>query len=236
MAQRGKRYRTAQQAIEAGRLYAPAEAMELVKQAASAKFDETIEVALRLGVDARHGDQMVRGTVNLPHGTGKPPRVAAVAQGEKAQEAEAAGADAVGGEDLVAKIDEGWREFDILVATRDVMRMVGRLGKKLGPRMPSPKAGTVSDEIGKTIRDLKSGKVEFRIDKAGIIHQGIGRASFSAEQLAENLGALAGALLKAKPASAKGQYLRRIAVSAAMGPSVSVDPAALESMAERMAA
>ena len=236
MAKRGKRYRAALQAIERGRLYPAAQAMELIKQTASAKFDETVEVAVRLGVDARHGDQMVRGTVTLPHGTGKPPRVAAIAQGEKAQEAEAAGADAVGGEDLVAKIDEGWREFDILVATRDVMRMVGRLGKKLGPRMPSAKSGTVSDEIGKTVRDLKGGKVEFRIDKAGIIHLPIGRGSFSAEQLAENLTALVGALIKARPASAKGQYLRRIAVSSAMGPSVFVDPAAVQTMAEAMAA
>jgi large subunit ribosomal protein L1 len=236
MAKRGKRYRAAVQPIERGRLYPPGEAMDLVKRGASAKFDERVEVAIRLGVDARHGDQMVRGTVNLPHGTGKSPRVAVVAQGEKAQEAEAAGADAVGGEDLVAKIDEGWREFDILVATRDVMRMVGRLGKKLGPRMPSPKAGTVSDEIGKTVRDLKGGKIEFRIDKAGIVHLPIGRASFSAEQLAENLTTLVGALMKARPASAKGQYLRRIAVSSAMGPSVWVDPAALQTIAEAAAA
>jgi large subunit ribosomal protein L1 len=236
MAHPGKRYRAARQAVEAGKLYTPAEAMTLVKQTASAKFDETVEVAVRLGVDARHGEQMVRGTVTLPHGTGKPPRVAAVALGEKAQEAAAAGADTVGGEDLVQKIDEGWRDFDVLVATRDVMRLVGRLGKKLGPRMPSPKAGTISDEIGKTIRDLKSGKVEFRIDKAGIIHLGIGRASFTADQLAENLAALVGALVKSKPPSAKGQYLRRISVSATMGPGVSVDPASLQMMAEKAAA
>jgi large subunit ribosomal protein L1 len=236
MAHPGKRYRSARQAIEAGKLYTPAEAMALLKQTASAKFDETVEAAVRLGVDARQGEQMVRGTVTLPHGTGKPPRVAAVAQGERAQEAEAAGADAVGGEDLVQKIDEGWRDFDILVATRDMMRIVGRLGKKLGPRMPSPKSGTVSDEIGKTIRELKGGKVEYRIDKAGIVHIRIGRASFTAEQLAENLAALVGALIKSKPPSAKGQYLRRIVVSATMGPGVAVDLASLQSIAEKAAA
>jgi large subunit ribosomal protein L1 len=224
MAQRGKRYRTARDTVERVRLYGPAEAMEIIRRTASAKFDETVDVAVRLGVDARRGDQMVRGTVNLPHGTGKPPRVAAVAQGEKAQE------------DLVQRIDEGWRDFDILVATRDMMRTVGRLGKKLGPRMPSPKAGTVSDEIGKTVRDLKSGKVEFRIEKAGIVHLPIGRASFSAQQLTDNLLALAGALIKARPSSARGQYLRGIAVSCTMGPSVHVDPAALQAMAEGIAA
>ena len=215
--------------------YAPQAALELVKQSATAKFDETVDLAIRLGVDPRHGEQMVRGTVNLPHGTGKSPRVVAFAKGEKAAQAEAAGADLVGAEDLVQKIESGWKDFDILVATRDVMSMVGRLGKRLGPRMPNPKAGTVTDDIARAITELKSGKVEFRVDKAGNLHAAIGKVSYPVEHLLENFNAFTSALLKAKPAAAKGQYLRKIRVSSTMGPGVSIDPALAQQTAEPQA-
>ena len=212
----------------------PVEVLAAVKEAASAKFDETIEVAIRLGVDPRHGDQMVRGTTSLPHGTGKIRRVAVFAKGEKAQQAEEAGADIVGAEDLVKKIEDGWREFDILVATPDVMSMVGKLGKTLGPRMPNPKAGTVTMDIDKVIRDIKSAsRIEYRVDKAGIIHMSIGKASFTTEQLTENLSALISALLKAKPTSTKGRYLRKITVSSTMGPGIDVDTQKAQAIAER---
>ena len=231
---RGKRYQEAAVKIENRKNADPAEALAAVKESASAKFDETIEVAIRLGVDARHGDQMVRGTTSLPHGTGKTRRVAVFAKGDKAQEAEEAGADVVGAEDLVKKIEGGWRDFDILVATQDMMSMVGKLGKILGPKMPNPKAGTVTMEVDKVVRDIKSAaRVEYRIDKAGIIHMSIGKASFTVEQLADNFTTLISALLKAKPAASKGRYLRRITLSSTMGPGVDVDVQKAQALTER---
>jgi len=206
--------------------------MALVKEMGTAKFDETVDAAIRLGVDTKRGDQMVRGTVVLPHGTGKAVRVAVIASGDKTTEAERAGADAVGGEDLITRIDEGWRDFDVLVATRDMMRSVSKLGKKLGPRMPNPKSGTLSDDVGKVVEELKKGKVEFRMDKGGVVQVRIGRVSFSPDQLTENLASIVAAILRAKPAAAKGQYLRRITVSSTMGPSVAIDLADAEEVAK----
>jgi large subunit ribosomal protein L1 len=235
MAARGKRYRAALETLGGGNgggRTAP-EALRLVKEGASAKFDERIDVAIRLGVDPRQGDQMVRGSAVLPHGSGKAPRVVAFAKGEAARAAEEAGAEVVGAEDLVARIEGGWKEFDILVATREMMRLVGRLGKKLGPRMPNPKAGTVSDDLGKTIRDLKAGRVEFRVDKGGVIHASLGSCSFSLEQLTENFAALISAILRVRPSGAKGQFLRKIFLSSSMGPSVEVDPAEAQAAAEK---
>jgi large subunit ribosomal protein L1 len=229
MGKRGKNYIAAAKRIDRDKLYTPDEALALICGDHHAKFDETVDVALRLGVDPRHGEQMVRGTVVLPHGTGKSPRVAAFAKGDRAAEAEAAGADVVGAEDLVQRIEGGWKDFDLLVATRDMMSIVGRLGKRLGPRMPNPKAGTLSDEIGKTIRELKSGKLEFRMEKAGIIHTPLGKVSFGPERLKENLAALLAAIMRARPAAAKGQFLRKVTISATMGPGVNVDP--VEAMA-----
>ncbi|MDI6829086.1 MAG: 50S ribosomal protein L1, partial [Armatimonadota bacterium] len=205
----GKRYNEAVKKVEKGKTYDPEEALALVKELASAKFDETVDVAVRLGVDPRHGDQMVRGTTTLPHGTGKVRKVAVFAKGEKAKEAEEAGADVVGAEDLVKKIEEGWRDFDILVATPDMMSMVGKLGRILGPRMPNPKSGTVTMDIAKVVRDIKTAsRVEYRVDKAGNIHAPIGKVSFSTEKLVENLRTLVEALIRAKPAAAKGTYLK----------------------------
>ena len=232
MAKHGKRYEAAVATLEREQLYSPEEALRLVKETATAKFDETVEIAVRLGVDARAGEQMVRGTVSLPHGTGKSPRVVAFANGEAARQAEAAGADVVGAEDIVAKIEGGWKDFDVLVAARDMMRIVGRLGKRLGPRMPNPKAGTVGEDIGAIVRDLKGGRVQFRMDRAGVVQAPIGRGSFELEQLQENFAVLMAAIMRARPAAAKGQYLRRITVSATMGPGVSVDPAAVQALAE----
>jgi len=234
MGRHGKRYQAAVATLDREQLYSPEEALRLVKEAASAKFDETVELAVRLGVDARAGEQMVRGTVTLPHGTGKSPRVAAFARGEAAQQAEEAGADVVGAEDLVAKIEGGWKDFDVLVAAREMMRVVGRLGKRLGPRMPNPKAGTVGEDIAAIIRDLKGGRVQFRMDRTGVVQSAIGKASYEPEKLTENFGTLIGAILRARPASAKGQYLRKIAVSSTMGPSVSVDPSSAQALAESM--
>ena len=234
MGRHGKRYQAAVGTLDREQLYSPEEALRLVKDAASAKFDETVELAVRLGVDARAGEQMVRGTVTLPHGTGKSPRVAAFARGEAAQQAEEAGADVVGAEDLVAKIEGGWKDFDVLVAAREMMRVVGRLGKRLGPRMPNPKAGTMGEDIAAIIRDLKGGRVQFRMDRTGVVQSAIGKASYEPEKLTENFGTLIGAILRARPAAAKGQYLRKIAVSSTMGPSVFVDPSAAEALAESM--
>lgn len=234
MGRHGKRYEAAAATLERERLYSPEEVLQRVKEMAAAKFDESVDVAIRLGVDARSGDQMVRGVITLPHGTGRSPRVAAFARGEAVQQAEEAGAEAVGAEDLVAKIEGGWKDFDVLVATRDMMRVVGRLGKRLGPRMPNPKAGTLGDDIGQIIRELKSGRVQFRMDRGGVIQTSIGRASFTAQQLKENLATLIGAVLRARPAGAKGQYLRKIAVSSTMGPSLMVDPAEAQALAESM--
>jgi len=234
MPKRTDRYKEASTKVDAKQSYEPAEALELVKQSANAKFDETVEVAVRLGVDPRHGDQMVRGTTTLPHGSGKSRRVAVFAKGEKAQEAIDAGADTVGAEDLVEQIRNGWREFDILVATPDMMSIVSRLGRTLGPRMPNPKSGTVTMDVSKVVRDIKSAaRVEYRVEKAGIIHMPIGKVSFSTDQLVVNFQALLSALLKAKPATAKGRYLRTITVSSTMGPGVKVDTQRAQIMGER---
>jgi large subunit ribosomal protein L1 len=231
----GKRYRALIEGEEPDAAYSVEQAIERIKQSATAKFDETVDVAFRLGVDPRQSDQRVRGTVNLPHGTGKTLRVGVFARGEAATLAEQAGADVVGAEDLVQKIEAGWKEFDILVASRDMMSIVGRLGKRLGPKMPNPKAGTVTDDVAKTVRDLKGGRAEFRMDKAGNVHLTIGKASYPPEHLVENLATLVAALLKARPPATKGQYIRRIHLSSTMGPSVAVDLGAAEAAAERAA-
>jgi large subunit ribosomal protein L1 len=232
MAAHGKRYLEARKQVEA-RLYDPGEAVELVKRLASAKFDETVEVAVRLGVDPRHADQMVRGAVVLPHGIGKAVRVVVFAKGDKAREAEAAGADFVGAQDLIDRIQQGWLDFDAAVATPDMMPDVGKLGRVLGPRglMPNPKAGTVTFDVGQAVKDLKAGKVEYRTEKAGIVHVPIGRVSFPAPALLENLEALIDALQRAKPQAAKGTYIRSITVSSTMGPGVRVNPAAVRAPA-----
>ncbi len=234
MAHVGKRYQSAVAQLDRERSYTPEEALARVKELASAKFDETVDLALRLGVDAKSGEQMVRGTIALPHGTGKSPRVVAFARGEHATAAEQAGADVVGAEDLVQRIEGGWKDFDVLVASREMMRVVGRLGKRLGPRMPSPKAGTVGDDLGQIVRDLKAGRVQFRLDKGGIIHAPIGKVSFSNEQLKENFAALLNAVVRARPSAAKGQYLRKVAVSSTMGPSVLIEPSEAQALAESL--
>jgi large subunit ribosomal protein L1 len=228
MAKRGKRYRSAVERIDRERDYELDEGLAaLMAAGGAAKFDESIEVAVRLGVDPRQADQNIRGTVALPHGTGRSVRVAVFAKGEKAREAEEAGADHVGADDLVKRIqDEQWLEFDTAIATPDMMGQVGRLGKVLGPRglMPNPKVGTVTFDVAKAVQEVKAGKVEFRVDKAGIVHVAIGKRSFGHEKLAENARAVIGTLIKAKPAAAKGQYVKGIAVAATMGPAVSIDP------------
>ncbi len=226
MAKRGKRYQEAAKAVENGKLYSPAEAIELVKKMATAKFDETVEVALKLGVDPRHADQQVRGTVVLPHGTGKSVRVVVFAKGEHAREAEAAGADIVGAEELVEKVSNGFLDFDVSVATPDMMGMVGRLGRILGPRglMPNPKAGTVTFEVGRAVQELKAGKIEYRVDRAAGIHVAIGKVSFDDGALMQNFKTLMDAVIKARPAAAKGQYLRKVAISSTMGPGIRLDP------------
>ncbi len=220
---RGKKYQDSAKLVDKAKLYDPAEGLNVVVQTAKAKFDETIEAHFRLGVDSRHADQQVRGAVVLPHGTGKKVRVLVFAKGAKADEAEAAGADYVGAEDLVAKIQgENWFDFDVIVATPDMMGLVGRLGKVLGPKglMPNPKAGTVTMDVKKAIDDLKAGKIEYRLDKTNIIHCVIGKASFGPEKLGENYATLYDAIVKAKPASAKGQYIKSIVVTSTMGPGV----------------
>lgn len=220
---RGKKYQDSAKLVDKAKLYDPAEGLNVVVQTAKAKFDETIEAHFRLGVDSRHADQQVRGAVVLPHGTGKKVRVLVFAKGAKADEAEAAGADFVGAEDLVAKIQgENWFDFDVIVATPDMMGLVGRLGKVLGPKglMPNPKAGTVTMDVKKAIDDLKAGKIEYRLDKTNIIHCVIGKASFGPEKLGENYNTLYDAIVKAKPASAKGQYIKSIVVTSTMGPGV----------------
>lgn len=234
MADHGKRYQEAIKTIEKNRVYEPIEAIEAIKNAASAKFNETMDVAIRLGVDPRHGDQMVRGTASLPHGTGKVRRVAVFAKGEKAQDAIDAGADTVGAEDLVAQIQGGWREFDILVATPDVMSIVGKLGRTLGPRMPNPKAGTVTMDVARVVKDIKSAaRIEYRVDKAGIVHMAIGKVSFESDQLKENLATLIAALQKAKPSSAKGRYFKKITISSTMGPGINIDVQKAQALVER---
>jgi large subunit ribosomal protein L1 len=228
MSDHGKKYQGARELIDRSKRYDLTDALSLVKKIHPAKFDETVEISVRLGVDPRHADQMVRGSVVMPHGVGKVPRVAVFAKGEKEKEALEAGADFVGAEDLVARIQqEGWLDFDRAVATPDMMGLVGRLGKILGPRglMPNPRSGTVTFDVGRVIQEIKAGKVEFRVDKAGIIHAPVGRVSFADEALIENARALIEALVRMKPASSKGQYIRGIAVSSTMGPGVKVDHA-----------
>jgi large subunit ribosomal protein L1 len=226
MPKHGKKYEEAFKLIEKNKLYDPEEAVEIVKKTASAKFDETVEVAVRLGVDPKHADQQVRGAVVLPHGTGKTVKVLVFAKGEKAKEAETAGADFVGAEDFVEKIQGGWADFDVAVATPDMMGMVGKLGKILGPRglMPNPKVGTVTMDITRALSEIKAGKIEYRTDKAGNIHAPIGKASFDAAKLVGNFYTLLDTLVKVKPAAAKGQYLRGITLSTTMGPGVKVNP------------
>jgi large subunit ribosomal protein L1 len=222
----GRRFQQAAAGVRRDQPYPPAEAVAAVKQAAFAKFDETVDVAVRLGVDPRHADQIVRGTVVLPHGTGKKIRVLVLAQGDKAREAEAAGADFVGPE-YVQKIKDGWLDCDVIVATPDMMGQVGQLGRILGPRglMPNPKSGTVSMDVAKAVRDVKAGKIEFRVDKTGNLHVPIGKVSFTAQQLADNLASFMEAVVRGKPAAAKGTYIRSVTVSSTMGPAVPVDPA-----------
>lgn len=225
MPKHGKKYREVSQLVNAEALYDPSEAIELVKKTAPAKFDETVDIAVRLGVDPRKQDQAVRGVVVLPHGTGKTKRVLVFAKGEKAKEAEAAGADFVGDADMINKIQQGWFEFDVCVATPDMMSEVGKLGRILGGKglMPNPKAGTVTFDVTKAVQEIKAGKIEYRLDKAGQIHAPLGKVSFDADKLNENFKALVDALVRAKPAAAKGIYLKNIAVSSTMGPSVRVN-------------
>ncbi len=226
---RGKRYTDSLKLIDRTKLYDPQEAIELVKQTAKAKFDETVEASIRLGVNPRHADQQVRGAVVLPHGTGRTVKVLVFAKGDKAKEAEQAGADYVGAEELVQKIqEENWLDFDVCVATPDMMALVGRLGRILGPKglMPNPKSGTVTMDVAKAVQDIKAGKVEYRVDRAGIIHVPIGKASFETEKLNENLSVIMDAIIKAKPAAAKGTYLRSIVLSSTMGPGIKINPSA----------
>src|SRR5258707_6887992 len=222
----GKRTRTTREGVDRTKLYALDEAIKMVKERAKSKFDETIEISINLGVERRHADQMVRGVVNLPNGSGRTQRVGVFARGAKADEARAAGADVVGAEDLVEKVQGGTIEFDRCIATPDMMPLVGRLGKVLGPRgmMPNPKIGTVTMDVTTAVKGAKGGSVEFRVDKQGIVHAGIGKASFTEEKLVQNVKALADAVAKAKPAGAKGTYIQRVAVSSTMGPGVKVEP------------
>lgn len=227
---RGKKYQDSLKLVDRTKLYDPVEALELVQKTAKAKFDETVEAHLRLGVDSRHAEQQVRGAVVLPHGTGKEVRVLVFAKGEKANEAEQSGADYVGAEDFVAKIqNENWFDFDVVVATPDMMGVVGRLGKLLGPKglMPNPKAGTVTMDVEKAIKDIKAGKIEYRLDKTNIIHCPIGKVSFGTEKLVENFRTLTDAIIKARPAAAKGQYMRSVVVTSTMGPGIKVNPQSL---------
>ena len=227
---RGKKYQDSAKLVDKTNLYDPAEAMDLVVKTAKAKFDETVEVHIKLGVDSRHADQQVRGAIVLPHGTGKVARVLVFAKGDKLTEAENAGADFFGGDELIPRIqNDNWFDYDVVVATPDMMGVVGRLGKVLGPKglMPSPKAGTVTMDVAKAISEIKSGKIEYKLDKTNIIHCPIGKVSFGKEKLSENFAALMGAIIKAKPAAAKGQYLRSVAVASTMGPGIKVNGAKL---------
>jgi large subunit ribosomal protein L1 len=225
MSSKGKRYEDALKQIN-NELYEPQAGLELVKNLAKAKFDETIDAAFRLNLDPRHADQQVRGAIVLPHGTGKTRTVLVFAKGEKAKEAEEAGADFVGAEEIVEKIQGGWFGFDVAVATPDMMGVVGRLGKLLGPKglMPNPKVGTVTFDVARAIKEIKAGKVEYRVDKTGIVHAPVGKASFTVEMLQENFQALAEAIIKAKPSGAKGQYIKSVSLSSTMGPSVKINP------------
>jgi large subunit ribosomal protein L1 len=224
--QRSKNYRAAAENIEQDALYSPMEAIKIAQSAGKRKFDETVDVAMRLGVDPRKADQMVRGTVNLPHGTGKTARVLVFANGDKAEAAREAGADVVGGDELIERVNGGWLDFDAVVATPDMMGKVGRLGRVLGPRglMPNPKTGTVTPDVVKAITDIKGGKIEFRVDRHANLHFIIGKSSFSQAQLAENYAAALDEVLRLKPASSKGRYLRKVTVSTTMGPGIQVDP------------
>ena len=232
MASKGKRYQEAKAKVDRTKKYSFEEAVKLALETAYAKFDESVDVAVNLGVDPRQADQMIRGSVVLPHGTGKSPRVAVFAKGEKAKEAEEAGADVVGAEDLIKKIQEGWLEFDKAVATPDMMPLVGRIGKILGPRglMPNAKTGTVTFDVAKAVKEIKGGKVDFRVDKGGVIHAPVGRVSFGPEKILENLAAFFETLLRLKPASAKGQYIKGITISTTMGPGIKIDPADVQNL------
>lgn len=227
---RGKNYIEAAKLVDRTIQYDTADAINLVKKTSRAKFDETVEIHIRLGVDGRHADQQVRGAVVLPHGTGKKVRVLVFAKGDKVAEAEAAGADFVGGDELIPRIqNEGWLDFDVVVATPDMMGIVGRLGRVLGPKglMPNPKAGTVTMDVAKAVKEIKAGKIEYRLDKTNIIHVPVGKASFTEEQLADNFQAIMGAIIKAKPSTAKGQYLRSVTIASTMGPGVKLNTAKL---------
>lgn len=228
-----KAYKNATEKLEE-RLYSPKEAIDLIKSVAFAKFDESVEVHIRLGVDPRQADQQIRGTVSLPHGTGKTIRVAVFAQGDKAREAEQAGADVVGAQDLADKIQKGWTDFDATVSTPDVMSIVGKLGKILGPRglMPNPKAGTVTFDVGKAVKDIKAGKIEYRLDKFAIVHTIVGKVSFTAEYLVENYLALLDEINRAKPSAAKGKYIKSIYLASTMGPGINIDPTRTHDLAE----
>jgi large subunit ribosomal protein L1 len=228
MGRPGKRFRKSAEGVDRDRLYSLAEAVELIKASGETKFDESIDLAINLGVDPRHADQMVRGAIVLPHGIGKDTRVLVFAKGEKEKEAQEAGADFVGGEDLAKKIqDEGWLDFERVIATPDMMGVVGRLGKVLGPRglMPNPKLGTVTMDVGTAVSENKAGKVEYRVDKTGIVHAVVGKRSFDAQKIVENASALIDAVLRAKPAAAKGVYMKKISISTTMGPGIQIDPA-----------
>jgi large subunit ribosomal protein L1 len=233
---RSKAYRKAEELIEPMKLYTPVQAVSLAKQSTVTKFDPTVEVALRLGVDPRKADQMVRGTVNLPHGTGKTARVLAFATGDRAEEARAAGADYVGADDLIERIQGGFLDFDAVVATPDLMGKVGRLGRVLGPRglMPNPKTGTVTVNVGKAVSDIKGGKIEFRVDRHGNLHFVIGKASFADRSLVENYAAAIDEVIRLKPAAAKGRYLRKITVATTMGPGIMVDPSVTRGLTDEL--
>ena len=234
MPKHGKNYAAAAAKVESAKLYTPKEAMTLAKELASAKFDETVEVAIRLGVDTRKADQNVRGSISLPHGTGKTVRVAVFAEGEKAREAEAAGADLVGGDELVAEVEKGNLDFDAAIATPQMMGKVGKLGRILGPRglMPNPKLGTVTMDVAKMVSELKAGRVEYRADRYGICHVPMGKASFEVQQLVENYGALLTEILRVKPSSAKGKYVKSVVISSTMGPGIKVDPTKVSNFME----
>ncbi len=234
MAQHGRTYTTARRAIDKERLYTPLEGVRLLKSLDGAKFDETVEAHFRLGVDVRHADQIVRGTTVLPHGTGKTMRVAVFAQGDKAREAQEAGADIIGADDLATQVQNGMLDFDVAIATPDMMGTVGKLGRILGPRglMPNPKSGTVTFEVGKAVTDAKGGKVEYRTDRSGIIHMAIGKKSFDERQLVENYGAVLDEIVRAKPAAAKGKYIKSVNIAATMGPSIQLDPARIRDLLE----
>ena len=233
MARGSKRFRAAREGVEPGKLHTLEEAFALIKGQAATRFDQAVDIAMNLGVDPKHADQMVRGAIVLPHGTGKSVRILVFAKGDKEKEARDAGADHVGGEELAKKIQEGWLDFERVIATPDMMGVVGRLGRVLGPRglMPNPKLGTVTMDVARAVQEHKAGKVEYRVDKAGIVHASVGKQSFGAEQLTANAAALLNAVIKAKPAASKGVYLKKVSVSTTMGPGIAIDPAATQAAA-----